>query len=37
DNAAAVGVATTSAVVSGITSIIIADALFAVVFHILGV
>ncbi|MBG89675.1 MAG: hypothetical protein CMO80_22630 [Verrucomicrobiales bacterium] len=37
NNAAAVGVATTSAVVAGITSIIIADAVFAVVFHMLEV
>lgn len=37
DNAAAVGEATTSAVVAGITSVIVADAIFAVVFHILGV
>ncbi|MDR1906810.1 MAG: ABC transporter permease [Puniceicoccales bacterium] len=36
-NAAAVGEATTSAVVQGITGIIIADALFAILFTTLGV
>lgn len=35
NNAAAVGLATTSAVVTGITSVIIADAIFAVVLNIL--
>ena len=36
-SAAAVGEASTSAVVTGITSIVVADAVFAVVFHILGI
>lgn len=36
-SSAAVGVAATSAVVSGITCIIVADAIFAVVFQILGI
>jgi phospholipid/cholesterol/gamma-HCH transport system permease protein len=36
-SAAAVGEASTSAVVTGITSIVVADAIFAVVFHILGI
>ncbi len=36
-NAASVGQATTSAVVTGITWIIIADALFAVLFNVLGI
>jgi phospholipid/cholesterol/gamma-HCH transport system permease protein len=35
-DAAAVGRATTSAVVTGITLIILADAIFAVVFQVLG-
>lgn len=35
-SSAAVGIAATSAVVSGITCIIIADALFAVIFQIIG-
>lgn len=37
NNAAGVGQATTTAVVSGITSIIIADAVFAVLFNIFGI
>lgn len=36
-SAAAVGEASTSAVVTGITSIVVADAIFAVVFHILDI
>lgn len=36
-NASAVGHAATSAVVSGVTSIIIADAFFAVLFHLLDI
>ena len=36
-NAAAVGLATTSAVVTGITWIIVADAVFAVIFNVLGI
>jgi phospholipid/cholesterol/gamma-HCH transport system permease protein len=36
-NAAAVGHAVTSAVVSGITSIVVADALFAILFHLLDI
>jgi phospholipid/cholesterol/gamma-HCH transport system permease protein len=36
-NAAAVGQATTSAVVLGITSIIVADAVFAVLCNVLGI
>ena len=36
-SAAAVGEASTSAVVAGITSIVLADAVFAVVFHILDI
>ena len=36
-SAAAVGEASTSAVVTGITAIVVADAVFAVVFHILGI
>lgn len=37
NSAASVGEAATSAVVTGITSIVAADAIFAVVFHILGI
>ncbi|MGB0578669.1 MAG: MlaE family ABC transporter permease [Limisphaerales bacterium] len=37
DSAAAVGEAATSAVVTGITAIVVFDAVFAVVFHILGI
>jgi phospholipid/cholesterol/gamma-HCH transport system permease protein len=37
DSAASVGEAATSAVVTGITSIVVADAMFAIVFHILGI
>ncbi|MBC2595086.1 ABC transporter permease [Ruficoccus amylovorans] len=37
DSSAAVGVAATSAVVTGITCIIVADAVFAVIFNILGI
>ena len=37
DSSAAVGVAATSAVVTGITCIIVADAIFAVIFNILGI
>lgn len=36
DSSASVGLAATSAVVTGITGIIVADAIFAVVFNILG-
>ncbi len=36
NSSAAVGVAATSAVVSGITCIIIADALFAIIFQVIG-
>lgn len=36
-NAASVGQATTSAVVTGITWIIVADAVFAVIFNVLGI
>jgi phospholipid/cholesterol/gamma-HCH transport system permease protein len=37
DSAAAVGEAATSAVVTGITAIVVADAAFAIAFHILGI
>jgi phospholipid/cholesterol/gamma-HCH transport system permease protein len=37
NNAAGVGQATTTAVVSGITTIIVADAVFAVMFNIFGI
>ncbi len=37
DSSAAVGVAATSAVVTGITCIIVADAIFAVIFNIIGI
>jgi len=37
NSAASVGEAATSAVVTGITSIVVADAIFAVVFHILDI
>ncbi len=37
DSSAAVGLAATSAVVTGITCIIVADAIFAVVFNIIGI
>jgi phospholipid/cholesterol/gamma-HCH transport system permease protein len=37
NDAAAVGLATTSAVVTGITSIIIADAIFAVILNVFGI
>lgn len=36
-SSAAVGLATTSAVVTGITLIIVADAIFAVIFNVLGI
>jgi phospholipid/cholesterol/gamma-HCH transport system permease protein len=36
-NAAAVGQATTSAVVSGITAIVVADGIFAVICNVLGI
>ena len=36
-SAAAVGEATTSAVVTGIVLIIVADGLFAVIFNVLGI
>jgi len=36
-DATAVGLAATSAVVTAITWIVIADAVFAVIFHIIGV
>jgi phospholipid/cholesterol/gamma-HCH transport system permease protein len=37
NDAAAVGLATTSAVVTGITSVIIADAIFAVILNVFGI
>jgi len=37
DSSAAVGLAATSAVVTGITCIIVADAIFAVIFNIIGI
>ena len=37
DSAAAVGEAATSAVVTGITAIVVADAMFAIIFHILDI
>lgn len=36
-NAAAIGASATSAVVTGITSIVVADAIFAVIFHVLDI
>jgi phospholipid/cholesterol/gamma-HCH transport system permease protein len=36
-DATAVGLAATSAVVTSITWIVVADAIFAVIFHILGI
>ncbi len=36
-NASAIGAAATSAVVMGITSIVVADALFAIIFHVLDI